>query len=253
MFARSIIAKSFKLQSITQSTSLRALTPKPIRSSFAVRTFSLSAYNRSQGLVDKDLSHKLNEEIQHEGENEAFPSDFLKKFNKLGIWKIEDIAGSKEIKLTRTFGSEKISILSNIGSLSEKNFENIVDEEAEEVVDQQVQIPARFTAVIEKKAGGALEISASIRDSSIFIDNISHIASVGLAVDSTSEADWQRKNYYSPLFEDLDESVIDLFDKYLEERGIDDTLADFIPQYLQWKEQNEYKLWLKNVTKFISL
>lgn len=40
-------------------------------------------------------------------------------------------------------------------------------------------------------------------------------------------------------------------ERYLEERGITQALAVFVPDYMDIKEQREYQTWLKGVKEFI--
>jgi complement component 1 Q subcomponent-binding protein len=50
----------------------------------------------------------------------------------------------------------------------------------------------------------------------------------------------------------LDEGVQTLFERYLEERGVNTALANFLPDYVEYKEQKEYLQWLQNVKSFVS-
>lgn len=53
------------------------------------------------------------------------------------------------------------------------------------------------------------------------------------------------------MFEDLDDALQGDFNEYLKERGFDEELADFITEYVQFKEQKEYKNWLESVASFV--
>ena len=55
-----------------------------------------------------------------------------------------------------------------------------------------------------------------------------------------------------PPFNNLDEDLQILLEKYLEERGINTRLALFIPDYIDHKEQKEYIKWLNNVKNFVA-
>jgi complement component 1 Q subcomponent-binding protein len=54
-------------------------------------------------------------------------------------------------------------------------------------------------------------------------------------------------------FDHLDEALQTDFEAFLEERGIDSSLALFIPDLAEYKEQKEYVRWLEGVSKFINL
>jgi hypothetical protein len=54
----------------------------------------------------------------------------------------------------------------------------------------------------------------------------------------TAEADWKRRGLYiGPAFDTLDVGLQDEFEKFLQERGINETVAAFIPEYCAYKEQ----------------
>ncbi len=74
-----------------------------------------------------------------------------------------------------------------------------------------------------------------------------------LADEQSAEADWQRRGLYiGPQFAELDEGLQNLFERYLEERGVDSALANFLPDYVEYKEQKEYTKWLQNMKAFVS-
>lgn len=58
--------------------------------------------------------------------------------------------------------------------------------------------------------------------------------------------------YQGPRFSDLDESVQTGFETYLQSKGIDDELAEFIISFSEFKEEKEYRNWLGDLTKFLN-
>lgn len=90
------------------------------------------------------------------------------------------------------------------------------------------------------------------QDGAFIVDNISYYPEAQLGTELTAEADWKRRGLYiGPQFETLDVSVQEEFEKFLQERGINEHLALFIPDYSELKEQKEYVRWLENVKKFV--
>lgn len=120
------------------------------------------------------------------------------------------------------------------------------------------------------------------------IDNISFYNDADLANDLTSEGDWKRRGLYigpdvSSLvrcemcdadggyaqFDNLDENVQAEFESFLEERGVNSSLALLIPEFAEHKEQQyvmlydvrcfadlydvqrEYLTWLQSVKGFL--
>lgn len=58
--------------------------------------------------------------------------------------------------------------------------------------------------------------------------------------------------YQGPRFSNLDDSLQVTMEKYLQEKGIDFELADFVFSYAEVKEENAYRQLLENVSKFLS-
>lgn len=59
-----------------------------------------------------------------------------------------------------------------------------------------------------------------------------------MATELTAEADWKRRGLYiGPQFPTLDDGLQEQFQAFLDERGINDDLAMFIPMFAEYKEQ----------------
>lgn len=140
----------------------------------------------------------------------------------------------------------------NTDSLSEAE-ETVEEEESESTPS----FPVNLVVLVSKKEGskdlGTMECSVTLEGESFFIDNVSFDQSSNLMADETAEADWQRRAMFGgPVFGELDEGLQETFHQYLEERGFDDALSDFIVNYIEFKEQKEYMRWLDNVSKFVA-
>ncbi|KAF0359430.1 mitochondrial glyco protein [Gigaspora margarita] len=228
----------------------------------------------SHNSYNKELAIKLAEELKYEKENESDSSEpsFIKDFLSENPFKIEDKLGSNEVALTRAFGNEKIRLLFDINtseqqaepiSLSgdEEEDDNEIDdasqeEDEDEIDDESAEqsLPIRCSITIEKPGKGALGFESIIADGVFLINYVSYYQDAKLAGDWTAEADWKRRGFYpGPSFETLDNDVQVLFEKYLEERGINTAVALFISNYAEYKEQKEYMKWLENVRKFVDV
>lgn len=98
-----------------------------------------------------------------------------------------------------------------------------------------------------------MEITAVAQDETFFIENIAYLKSKAVAHDNTAEGDWVRRgDFGGPNFSEMDEKLIETFHKYIEERGFDSELSNFIADYVVLKEQNEYERWLKNLSDFVA-
>jgi complement component 1 Q subcomponent-binding protein len=107
--------------------------------------------------------------------------------------------------------------------------------------------PARVNVTIEKPGGGALLVQTVVQNGYFQIEDLSYFAKPDLAHAQTAEKDWARQALYAgPPFENLDEALQGMLDRYLEDRGIHSELATMIPDYIQVKEQKEYVSWLES-------
>ncbi|KAH9962300.1 mitochondrial glycoprotein [Lactifluus volemus] len=254
---RQLVAPSSRALSLRSSLlSARTLTPFS-RVSVALpatrASFSVSARRFGEGTTDGDVSAKISEEIAYEKESavEGEP-EFLQEFNKTGIWTIEDVAGNDEITLHRKFGNEHIRLIFSIADLQ---IEENVEPSDEDVTsaDAEPSYPLRCSFTITKPSvPGALSIDAVCQEGVFVVENASFYNDSKLATDLTAESDWKRRGLYiGPQFETLDVSLQEVLEKFLQERGINENLAFFVPEYAQYKEQKEYVDWLSKVKSFI--
>jgi complement component 1 Q subcomponent-binding protein len=199
-------------------------------------------------LVNSEVVKLLNAEKKHELLQES-QLDWLEEFKKNGVWQINDSEGTKEVTLTRKFRNEKISVIFSTDSLAENEEEYLEEEQEQEGMGES---PIGVSILIEKEGkSGALEITASAQDSTFFIDNVSYLKDAQLAKDDTAQGDWARRGAYGgPVFADMDENLIEVFHQFIQERGFTEELAEFIPSYTVYKEQQEYVKWLENMANF---
>lgn len=127
--------------------------------------------------------------------------------------------------------------------------------EGEEEEGDDAAPPTRLNIVVEKpgRSPGALNIDAIAQDGAISVENMFYYEDAALADPASPEAAQRRADLYpGPPFGSLDEDLQILMERYLEERGITQTLAIFAPDYVDVKEQKEYVRWLSNVKGFVS-
>jgi len=126
-----------------------------------------------------------------------------------------------------------------------------VDEDSD-YDEPEPSFPARVTITIEKPNQGALTVEAIAQDGMFVIENFFYHKSAALATAQSADAEWERRGVYGgPSFTNLDEDLQVLLERYLDERGINTSLALFIPEYIEHKEQKEYVHWLENVKNFV--
>ncbi|EGO03975.1 hypothetical protein SERLA73DRAFT_175685 [Serpula lacrymans var. lacrymans S7.3] len=225
----------------------------------AARSFSVSARRFNEGSADVVLSQKLAEELKYEKEAiaDVAEPDFLKTFKEQDQWKIDDVEGNDEVTLTRKFGNESIRLMFSIADIQaadeDPEYEQEDGDEASGEDQPAHSYPIRTSFSITKEgAKGSINIDTMCQEGAFVVDNISYYPDAKLGTELTAESDWKRRGLYiGPQFDTLDVSVQEEFEKYLQERGINESLAMFIPEYAEHKEQKEYVRWLSNVKTFI--
>ncbi|KZT54627.1 mitochondrial glyco protein, partial [Calocera cornea HHB12733] len=203
--------------------------------------------------ADLSLASRLKEEIKYEAENAPLEQEpeFLKAFREEGVWEIKEKDGSDDVELLRTFGTESIRVFFSIADIDNDPPQFQPEEGEEELPPPPYQV--RCTATITKPSGGALVAELTAEEGGAFIiDGVSYYSDSKLATDMTAQAEWDRRGVYiGPQFDNLDVQVQEEFEKYIQERGINEELAAFIPDFAEYKEQKEYVKWLNSVTNFI--
>ncbi|RAL64702.1 hypothetical protein DID88_001734 [Monilinia fructigena] len=266
------------------NTAIKTTRPTLLQTAFpssrlqCASAFSTSSIRAKSAAPESDaeLAEKIASEIQMEDElkdQEEIPTS-VKDYLENGPFKITDTPGQEEVVLTRSFGDEKIRVSFSIADLNAYDPEsdefqdhamadeedldqatNGKDLESENPSDAEGEaqgFPARINIIVEKKNKGALAIETVAEDGMIVVDNVYYYADAAHAYAKTTEAAHQRQDMYvGPPYGNLDEDLQVLFERYLDERGINQALAIFVPDYIDMKEQKEYLRWLNNVKGFI--
>lgn len=108
--------------------------------------------------------------------------------------------------------------------------------------------PARLNITVNRDGKeGALAIEATAQQGSVTIDNIYYFPTTEMADPTTADVEWKRRGQYTgPPFGDLDEDLQILMENWIESRGINTQMALFVLNYIDYKEQREYKSWLES-------
>jgi len=185
--------------------------------------------------------------------------EFLQDFKAQGKWQIDNIPFNDEVTLSRKFGNESLRLTFSIVDIRGEQDESFDNEESAseegEAQDEEVltTYPIRASLSITKSStSGALAVDMMCQEGQFILDNIAYYKDGSLVNHSTAEADWQRRGIYmGPQFDTLDVTLQEEFDKFLQERGVDEALALFIPEFAEYKEQTEYVRWLDGVKTFV--
>ncbi|KAG5929065.1 hypothetical protein E4U42_007290 [Claviceps africana] len=230
--------------------------------------------------ADEELSAKLASELQIEqdisGQDQEPAS--IKDFLANGPFELIDVPGQEMVKLVRSFNDEKITVSFSVSdianydpyaedaALEDEDFgentessnkqgqEEVEESEESEEEHEEGPAPISLSIVVEKpgKVAGALNIEATAEDGNIIVDNMFFYEDAKVAkIDSPEAAQKRADAYPGPPFGSLDEDLQVLMERFLEERGITQALAVFVPDYVDVKEQREYLRWLNNVKAFV--
>ena len=132
-------------------------------------------------------------------------------------------------------------------SVSPTDRDELAEDEDGEDGEDDPSVPIRLEVTVTKPGQGALQFDAMANDGMIIIDNVYHYADASLANTKSADRELARQHLYlGPPFANLDEDLQVLFERYLDERGINTSLALFIPDYVDYKEQKEYLRWLNS-------
>jgi len=154
-------------------------------------------------------------------------------------------------------GEEGVEPVNSRSSESERNNSSVAEGEEGEADGDELPgaaPPVHFTVTVEKpsKTEAVLSAECTAQDGEVVIDYVNHYPSAALAFAVDPAASHGRADRYGgPNFPTLDEDLQVLIENYLEERGVTQGLAVFIPDYVDFKEQKEYMRWLKDVKEFV--
>ncbi|KAF2666546.1 mitochondrial glyco protein [Microthyrium microscopicum] len=261
------------------------------RLSSPISRFGAAFSTSSRKLTDDQLSVKLAQEISVEkdlGETESRSAEQkaeLDEFLKAAEFSLTDTPDTQEIILTKTHVNETIKVTFSIADINNMNDEPMFDPESgedgeaplanqaslqgstprtapedqieeNEPEDQEMpeeSFPVNLNIQIVKTGKpGAIVVDASAQYGEINVESFAYFADGNLAQASSFDAEKQRSNAYAgPPFGNLDADLQELINQYLADRGINAALADFVSDYIDYKEQREYVSWLENVKEFI--
>ncbi|OGE49628.1 hypothetical protein PENARI_c020G12301 [Penicillium arizonense] len=267
-FSRSIASSALRPSTLVKPA-LRQPLKQAVKPAYAAFSTS-SVFKAPASEGDIDLLAKLEDELKHEKSSDIpefeEQQENIDAIVKNGEWTVKDVEGEQEVILSKKFGNETIRVsftVADIQNISEQDefddaalsdeldFQN-QNQGAEELEQPEPSFPARVNVTIEKASNGALLIQTVVQDGVFQIEEVSHFAKAELAQAQTAEKDWARQSLYAgPPFENLDEDLQGLWERYLEERGLNAEFANMIPDYISVKEQKEYLRWLDAVKNFI--
>lgn len=194
------------------------------------RATAAAALTPRRFAVDAALSGALQRELSEELSRSGKPEQPVPPPG----WSLQRTAGKCTFRMIKKYEDEEITIYYNPK-------EDRGDVDNHEII------------VMITRENTALQIDISIEEGELVLDNICFYKDASLAKDETAEGDTKRMELYpGPKVSELDDALLDSFVKYLEKRGVDEQLGEFITLYSFWTEQQEYENWLDSIGKFVS-
>ncbi|KAI3865896.1 hypothetical protein MKX03_024046 [Papaver bracteatum] len=220
---------------------------------------SSSSYVAASGSIHLDATEKLKQVIEKELESVEAMAEIDRHSNQgddtLELlldpeecpFEVVDNPGEQTIILKRMFGDNECIQIDVAMPGGEDDLDG--DNEDSDDVDEdghdgkgnhEFSIPMKVT--ISKGDGPSLELCC------FGIPDDIDIYSISLTRPQFSP---NQIPYKGPEFLDLDENLRISFGEYLEVRGIDGSLANYLHKYMMKKEGKEYKEWLKSMKDFV--
>lgn len=253
------------------------------RRSFSADAGSSSSSEESEGGVTTTsssssssesarLSAILRAEIKHEAE--SYEQSETAKGGPPDGWTLSEREGDCDVYLSKEFGEDEEILVhfSASDDLMETEYGRDDDNGVDDVIDEGLgdeDIEEEFSVTVSKTGSGKQLEFFFVTDGELI--EIQHVQYEGFewneggggeggtgGGDDDAEGEgilfdeeFDDNNYPGPHFEDLDKGVQDAFLSYLEERGINAALADYIVEKRIDKEQKEYTSWLEKVADFL--
>lgn len=233
------------------SLSTRSITKTATFSS--IRTYSsankqLKQILKQESETVKDIPNELNNVYK----------DYIINNNLEVITK----EGQSNVELRKPLeNGEMLQIFFDIDEVTDMPIDEFQPEEGEEEeidfdesINNMDSLLCSVKVLISKPNNEGLFLNLFLQssESSFMIDFINYKSNVEQFVtENINKGEFLHKfNYQGPRFSELDESIQTGFETYLEAKGINDELADFIISFSEMKEENEYRTWLNELTNF---
>lgn len=176
------------------------------------------------------LSKVLQEELKYEQDRYQKPAEI--GAGPPAPFVLEESPNDTLLTLKRSINGEEVAINLTVNNQTEQGFE---DEEGENLSRVSFNVSV-------SKGDQSLVFECSSSGEDLVIEHVSSEPKSGIESDSV---------FTGPVFHELDERLQTEFVKYLETRGINSELGEYLRHLIFDKEQREYMLWLKKVKEFV--
>lgn len=228
---------------------------------FGSRTFASSVVrsNAKELLAVVKSESKLANSI----ENELAPehTEYLKESG----FEVLQIPGESNVELSKTLESgELLKVFFDIDEVTDVSFgapESPAEEEdaVEQFEDEMYQYDSTFANVkvfisnAEKNNGLFFNLMLQSSEEEFFVDYFNYKPDSAAFLEQVAEKGQflAKFEYQGPRFSNLDESLQAAVEKYLLEKGINSSLADFIFGYSEVREEDSYRTLLGDLSKYL--
>ncbi|KAF3985538.1 hypothetical protein FT663_05254 [Candidozyma haemuli var. vulneris] len=228
------------------------------------RSFSSSIVRGNQSTAALLDVVKSEFKIANSIENELAPDhvEFLKESG----FEVSQKQGESNVQLSKKLESgEKLTVFFDIDEVTDVSFGSpeVPEEEegaAEEQLDDELyQYDSTFAnvkvLVSNESNNNGLFFNLMLQSSEeeFFVDYFNYKSDVSAFLNQVENKGTFLGNfeYQGPRFSNLDESLQASVEKYLNDKGIDSALADFIFGYSEVKEEESYRDLLKDVSSYL--
>lgn len=220
-----------------------------------LRCFSNLACRSNTAELKKVLLSEIEAAEEEPNELEPVYLSFLKESG----FEVKTMEGSTKVEFYKrcTKNDEIIRVFFDAQEIADAPAKPEEDLEDEGDVDEDIEgldnaLSSAFVVVEKPAANTALLFHLYLNDDLFFIDCVQpkQDAAAFLKANEGDHPNFSDSyTYEGPSFLDLDESLQVSFEKYLHERGITEKLATTLLMYSQYKEELEYRNWLKRVAE----
>ncbi|CCW68006.1 unnamed protein product [Phytomonas sp. Hart1] len=149
-------------------------------------------------------------------------------------WRVEHTPGRRTFELSKNYEDEKLLVY------------YYPKEDGGDSNSHQIMVQVT-------RNNQAMQVDLSIEEGELVLDNIRFYPNSKLAEDESAEGEMKRNQLYpGPKLSELDDALVDSFISYLDKRGVNEELGEFVILYSFWSEQQEYERWLSSINKFVS-
>lgn len=228
---------------------------------FTMRTLATTPVLRS---ATKELKEVVDSEykIACAIENELEPSK-AEYLSKMQFETVEKPLGSNVQLFKKLASGEELRVFFDIDEVSDVCFPSPEMEQSEvaeenfenEIEDYESSFANVKVLVSKPNSNDGLFFNLLLQDSEegFLVDYFNYKQNVSEFLTQVEKDGTflSSSEYQGPRFSNLDDSLQITMEKYLQEKGIDFELADFVFSYAEVKEENSYRQLLDNVSKFL--